>query len=335
MKPRYTEHLDWKELKRFPALQDFALRVGGTTLLEIPTSRSSARIFAKCEGENPSGSVKDRVSFAMLYQLLLSLSEQELKELELLEYSGGTLAASLAQLCHALELPLTMVLGSFMPGSTIENLRNLGANIELVDKDKGFYAVMERAFELSRNHPGRRFLHQHENGANLWIHRNTTGKEILHQFRKMRPSRNSGIDAWIASIGTGGTLMGVYDALTEAYPAARLFAVTPSEMPYGTSAPPNGLPKFAGSGGFGFGRRQPFVAKREDNIFGHFHFSYPECLNEIKAFAKRTGVRLGTSSAANLLAARKVAEKLGHDKNVVTIFPSFASEEEWGLAHAA
>jgi cysteine synthase A len=136
----------------------------------------------------------------------------------------------------------------------------------------------------------------------------------------------------VASIGTGGTLIGVYEALSRVHPAVELHAVSPAELPYGSQEPPNGRRKFAGSGGLGCGRKQPFVEAREDRLAGHATFSLNETIREIWRFHEATGLRIGTSSAANLLVARAVARRLGPGSTVVTVFPSAASDEDWSAA---
>ncbi len=323
--PRRVDHLDANVLERCPALGAYAARVGGTPLIEVPTTRGSARIFAKCEGDNPSGSTKDRVAFAMLYRMFVE--RKNTTDLRVFEYSAGGLAYGLAYLCRELGIPLRLVLSSASSERTRADLESMGASLDIVDRALGFYAVIEHAHTVARSHPRLVFLSQHTNPANLWIHRTTTGWEIAHQLP-------AGIvaDAWVASIGTGGTLRGVAEVLAAHNPELQVFAVSPDELPYGSTAAPNGLPKFAGSGGFGLGRKQPFVEPWERALDGHFTVAYVDSLREVRDFAQRTGMRLGTSAAANLMAARTVAERLGPARTVVTIFPSYATPDEWSIA---
>jgi len=312
-------------LARWPALGAYAERLGGTPLIEVPSSRGAARIFAKCEGDNPSGSVKDRVAFAMLYRMFLE--RKNTSNLRVVEYSDGSLAYALAFLCRELGIPLRLVLSSTSTERTRADLEAMGASLDIVDRALGFFAVIEHAHAVAASHPRLVFLSQHTNPANLWVHQVTTGWEIAHQLP-------AGIvpDAWVASIGTGGTLRGVADVLTQLSPELQIYAVSPDELPYGSGAAPNGLPKFAGSGGFGFGRKQPLIEPWERRLDGHFTVAYVDSLREIRDFAARTGLRLGTSAAANLMAARTVAERLGPAKTVVTVFPSYATADEWAIA---
>ncbi len=317
---RRHDHLDDAVLAKYPALASFAARVGGTPLIEVPTERGSARIFAKCEGDNPSGSVKDRVAFAMIYQLFAQRTRTG--DLQVLEYSGGSLAFALAFLCRELAVPLSLVLSSATPERVRGELVAMGASLEFVDRELGFFAVIERARMRARREPHIAFLSQHTNRANLWIHGTTTAWEIARQLP-------AAADAWVASIGTGGTLRGVAEELVKDAPDLQVFAVSPAELAYGSSAPPNGATKIAGSGGLGLGRKQPFIEPWEKRLAGHFAVSYPAALRELRELSARTGLRIGTSAAANLMAARRVAERLGPGRTVVTVFPSYATPEEW------
>lgn len=306
---------------RYPALRPFIERVGNTPLLAIPGAPEEARIYAKRESENPCGTIKDRVALAMMWRALSQGYDP--RSQEILEYSGGQLSVALAQICAALEAPAQMVLSDATAPSLVEAVRSCGARVELVPKSAGFWGVMQRAVALKAARPDYWFLYQHQNPANVAMHRSATAEEILRQLPGVR------IDAWIAAIGTGGTLAGVGSRLREVHPEISIYGVTPAELPYGSPEPPNGLPKFAGSGGLGCGRKQQFVQAIEDSIGGHFHIFYPEALAEMARFEEATGIRIGSSAAANLLAARRVAARLGPQAVIVTVFPSAGSAEEW------
>lgn len=306
-------------LSRYPALAAFHAKLG-TRLFEVPREVNAGRVFAKCEFENPSGTVKDRVACAMLWRLLQH--EPDPTGIHVLEYSGGTLSVPLAILCKQLGLAITLVLSDGCDRSLIDRLVALDASVELVPKALGFYAVIERARSLAVEHPSWRFLYQHTNEANLVIHESMTGREILEQLPVKR------VDAWVASVGTGGTLVGVYRALALAYPDVALFATTPAELPYGSAEPANGSPKFAGSGGFGLGRKQPFVEPNDHLVRSHVEVSYPEALRAMRLAHEEFGFWIGSSSAANLLTARKLARDLGPQSVIVTVFPCEGTAEE-------
>ncbi len=306
---------------RYPALASFARGLGGTPLVEVPGPPGGATILAKCEWQNPAGSIKDRVAYAMLCDVLAR--HDSAAPLRLLEYSGGNLAAALSLLAHDLELPLRVVLSSASPASLLELLAQRGTAVTLVPKERGFLAVMEHALELAGAEPGWTLLFQHRNGINVAYHQQTTGAEIVQALGRRVPA------AWVASIGTGGTLVGVMRALRPRAPGLRTVGVTPREMPYASDEPPNGRPKIAGSGGLGFGIRQPFVAAVDGQIAEHRTVPYDDALATMGQFFDRTGTRIGSSSAANWLVACDIAACLPATETVLTVFPCPGTPEEW------
>lgn len=300
--------------KRHLSLSQFADKVGATSIAELDVNGAS--VFAKLEWENPSGTVKDRAVLGMLHALLL----REPRPSRILEYTGGSLGLSLASLAHELGLPMTLVLSESTPVSVIRRLEALECELVIVDKEMGFWGVMNMAFLLHRTRPDDSFLFQHENSANLKMHREYTGQEFLKQLDGVQ------LDAWVAAVGTGGTYAGVLTALRTRFPDIQGFVVAPSEMPIGTDAGPNSKPKFVGAGGLGFGRIQRFVGEH-DPSFRQFGFSYLECRQMMLEFYIQTGLEIGSSAAANLLACLKAHENFGHD-SLATVFPSRPSDEE-------
>jgi cysteine synthase len=305
------------------SLKEILPPVGNTPLMQIKTKDHMANIYAKLEWYNPTGSIKDRAAIAMVSDLISKVPKGEWGKLHILEYSGGNLSLAIAMICNRLRIKTTLVLSSGAGKSLVDRLTNLGADICFVDKNKGFYAVIEKAIELSKENPKWSFLYQHQNRSNIEAHRKGTGQEILYQMKGKR------IDAWVASVGTGGTLIGVYQALVEKNSGIELHMVMPAEMPYGVDDPPNGQKRFAGSGGFGCGRKQQFIQENEQYIQKQWTYSYQETLQEMHRFYEETGIKIGTSAAANLLASKELAKLLGPDANIVTVFPDAGSLEEW------
>ncbi len=311
---------------RFPALAAFHARLGHAELIEVPgLSGGGARIFAKCEWQNPAGSIKDRVAYALLCAALQRHGTRPLSELKVLEYSGGNLAAALSTLGRELDIPMRFVLSSSSPPSLLSMLAGHGSRFELVDKSLGFLAVIERALALADAESDWTLLYQHRNAVNVRFHQDTTGAEILGQLSGRLPH------AWVASIGTGGTLIGVSRALRASCPDLRTVGASPSELPYGSLMPPNGLPKYAGSGGMGRGIRQPFV-RADDEHVEHRTLSFDDALRGMVEFRASTGLKIGSSAAANWQIARQVARELSPDQTVVTVFPDAGTPEEWERA---
>ncbi|MFE0025661.1 pyridoxal-phosphate dependent enzyme [Amycolatopsis sp. NPDC059021] len=306
---------------RFPALGEFFSSLGGTSLREVPSPRNGAGILAKCEWENPCGSIKDRTAFALLADALRDVDSAH--EVRLLEYSGGNLAEPLSVLAGSLGIDLSLYLPGWTSKDYAANLRSRGCRVELVETSRGFLGVVEQACRHAGRESGLTFLYQHRNPANCYFHKTTTGAEIVSQLSGIRP------DLLVASVGTGGTMMGVLMALRQRWPELRGVVVTPQELPYGTLAAPKGERLYAGSGGVGFGMRQPFVREIEEHVAEFRTVARPAALYGMLDFFQRTGTRIGSSAAANWLSAWEVAAALRPDQWVVTLFPDAGSRDEW------
>ncbi|OIJ92362.1 hypothetical protein BIV23_39030 [Streptomyces monashensis] len=307
---------------RHPAFRRFGAALGDTRLIPLPGPDGGARLLGKCEWENPAGSIKDRVAYALMGDALQRHGDRPLAELRVIEYSGGNLARALSLLCADLGVTARFVLSSASPRSLLDVLAERGARVDLVDKERGFLEVVGTALRTAAEDDGWTLLYQHRNPANVLLHEATTGQEIIGQLGGTEPA------AWVASIGTGGTLVGVLRALRTAFPDVRAVGVTPAELPYGSTEPPNGRPKYAGSGGMGHGIRQPFVTLHDPEV-EHHTVSYPQALDGMAEFRRLTGIRIGSSAAANWLTACRIAAALPPSHTVVTVLPDAGTPEEW------
>jgi len=314
------EGFEKSTLKKYPELKRFYESLGTPTFMEIEMPTDYGRIIAKCDWNHPGETIKAKVAIAMLWNLLDNLKEKK-EDITILEYSGGGLSLALSRLCNLLKIKSVLVLMDKTPKSIINTLKKNGATVELSDSRYGFWGVMEKAFELSKRNPEWKFLYQHTNNANYLFHHHITGKEILDQ-------NIPDINAWVTSIGTGGTLIGVYDMLKKRYPHLELHTNMPAEMPYGSMEPSNSKPKFSGSGGLGCGRKQIFVERREREIVQHHLVSFEDAEEEMKNFYSKYGIFIGSSAAANLICAKEIAKKLGKGSTVLTVFQSLALPEE-------
>jgi cysteine synthase A len=315
-------------LSAYPQLRK-VISESPTPLIELPAAPGT-RVLAKAEWHNPTGSVKDRTAAGMIIRALddhLEAGGDPAKPPTLLEYSGGSLADSLVPLCQAVGAPLRLVLSDATPEAVVTRLRATGAAVDLVDRDRGFIAVIEDTVAAAGERPDWRLLYQHRNLANIAVHAAGTGAELAAQLSEQGVAPA----AWVASIGTGGTLAGVAGTLRRSWPGLPAVGVTPAELPYGSSQPPNGLPKYAGSGGFGNGIRQPFVAALESPLELRT-VSYPESLRGMRELRDLTGLRVGSSAAANWLVSRELSATLPAGSVVVTIVPSAGGDSEWAAA---
>lgn len=309
--------------RRHPALADFAARLGGTTLLEVPSVPGGARIMAKCEWENPIGSIKDRTAYALVADALRAHGDRPPGELRLLAYSGGDLAAAMSELGTLAGVTTRFVLASFSPKSLLDMLADRGSPVDLVDKARGFLFAIRTAQRIAAEEPGWTLVFQHANPVNVAVHEATTGREIVEDLDGGRP------DLWLASIGSGGTLVGVLRALRARYPDVAAVGVTPAESPYANPAEPSGAQTYEGSGGHGYGIRQPFVKAHDHLLSAHEHVSYPDAFRAMGEFFDLTGVKIGSSAAANWLVAREYAARMPSGSLIVTVFPCAGTPEQW------
>ncbi|WDD94503.1 pyridoxal-phosphate dependent enzyme [Burkholderia sp. FERM BP-3421] len=309
-----------KALAMFPQLKRYSEALGNTPLVEVPGSSNGGRVYAKLESKNPSGSIKDRVAFGLFCDAI-NTHDFSQGPLKLLDSSGGNMARALAYLGHLCGLTVQVVIPDSAPEALLRSLHENNAIVTLVDRHHFLLGIIARSQEIARTEPGWTLLSQHLNQVNTATHQHHTGAEIVQQLVGRRP------DAWVAAVGTGGTLAGVYAALVQQNPDLRVVGCTPQELPFGTMAPPNGLNRFAGAGGFGFGFRQPFVSLIQSPVTFE-SVTHEESLKAMHEFFSATGIPIGGSSAANWIVARRVAQQLGQGSTVVTVFADAGSDAD-------
>jgi cysteine synthase len=308
-------------LSAYPQLADFRSRLGNTPLMDVPAPEGGARIMAKCEFANPFGSVKDRPAYGLLCSAVTGHLGQQ-RPLKLLDISGGNFGLALGGLGALTGIPIKLVLPDSCPPSLLKRFDEDGVEVDLTPASEFLYGLITRAETLAEADPSWTHLRQMRNPVNLAVHEFMTGAEVVRQLGETRPS------CLVGSIGTGGTLAGVGRALRRAFGDVALVSVTPREMPYGTTAPPNGERKAAGGGGLGYGMRQPFADRMAPGLDCQT-VPYPRALDAMAEFRRLTGMKIGASAAANWTVARDVAAQLGAGHTVVVIFPDSGLAEEW------
>ena len=270
-----------------------------------------ARLLAKLEFFNPIGSVKDRIGVSMIEAM-----EREGKikpgETTLVEPTSGNTGIALAYVAAARGYKLILVMPESMSIERRKMLLLLGAELVLTPAPNGMKGAITRAHEIVAETRGAVMPQQFENPANPDIHRRTTAEEIWNDTR-------GEIDAFVAGVGTGGTITGVGEALKPRRPSLKVFAVEPEDSPVLSGGKP-GLHKIQGLGA-GF---VPPILDR-DVIDEVITVGNQTSFDHARLLARLEGIPGGISSGAAVAAAIEVGlrpEFAG--KNVVLIIPSFA-----------
>lgn len=291
--------------------------VGHTPLLELGrvSEPGRGRIWAKLEFLNPSGSIKDRIALAMLEAVegagLLRPGGT------VIEPTSGNTGIALALACAVKGYRMVAVLPEAMSRERAQVLRALGAEVEVVPCAHGeegeftcedLERTLARARELAATVPGACMPNQFENEANPAAHGASTAREILAQA-------GPALAAFVAAVGTGGTLTGVAEVLRGEAPGVRIVAVEPA-----SSAVISGeAPGFHRQQGIGEG----FVPKvfRRELVDEVLTVPDDEAVAMARRLAREEGILGGYSAGTNVAAARRVAARLGPDRAVVTLIP--------------
>ncbi len=289
-----------------PVVESVLDLVGETPVVRLRelSPEGGATIWGKCEHLNPGGSVKDRICLAMIEA---AEAEGRLRPGDtIVEPTSGNTGIGLALVCARKGYRLVLTMPASMSLERRALLEAYGAEIVLTEPDR----VMEGAMEAARRLVEEReaFMpEQFSNPANPAIHEKTTARELIEAFDGQR------IDAFVAAVGTGGTISGVGKALRARHPEARIVAVEPAASPVLAGGPP-GPTKIQGlNAGFVPNNYHPSVV---DEIIG---VSDRDAWDTKLALARDEGLLLGISAGANVWAAREVAKRLRPEQCVVTI----------------
>jgi cysteine synthase A len=257
---------------------------------------------------NPSGSVKDRIAKYMIEQ---GERRGRLKPgYTIIEATSGNTGIALSMVAAAKGYKMLVVMPEHMTGERIRLMTNLGAELCLTPKAEGFEGAVARAAKIAESDHRYFLTNQFSNPDNTMAHYTTTGKEILQQMGT-KP-----IDAFVAGVGTGGTLMGVGKALREKHPKLRLVAVEPEEAAILSGSKDLHDHKITGIGdGFipeimNMNQVDEIVAIKSD-----------DAVEMAKQLSRNLGLMVGVSSGANVLASIEVLDRIGRDKNLVTLLP--------------
>ncbi len=265
---------------------------------------NSAEVWGKLESLNPGGSVKDRICLSMIEAAERS---GRIKPGDtIIEPTSGNTGIGLALVAAIKGYKLILT----MPDTMSEERRSLlmayGAELILTPDTKGMHGAIHKAEELLDEHPEYFMPQQFNNPANPDAHRRTTAQELLEQFDQ--------IDAFVAGVGTGGTITGVGQILRKSMPNVKIYAVEPESSPVLSG----GEPDFHGIQGIGAG----FIPEILDSTIYDdvIRVSDTDAAAVTRRLAKQEGLLLGISSGANAAAALRVADRMGKGKVVVTVF---------------
>ena len=282
--------------------------IGGTPMVRLNkvAGPSGAAILAKLEFFNPGGSVKDRIALAMIED---AEARGRLKPgATIVEPTSGNTGIGLAIVGAVKGYRVILTMPVVLSVERLYVLENYGAEVVLTPADEGMAGAVRKAGEILKQTPNAFMPGQFENQANPEIHRRTTAQEILR-------CTGGNFDAFVAGIGTGGTVTGVGEILKQKNPALEVIGVEPQGSPVLSGGEPGShLIQGIGAGFI------PQVLNRSilDRIIP---VSDGDAYRTSKRLAKEEGLFVGLSAGAACFAALEAAHRLGPGKTVVTIFP--------------
>lgn len=266
----------------------------------------AADVYVKLEFFNPGGSVKDRIALNMIEQ---AEKNGQLKAGDtIVEPTSGNTGVGLAMVGAAKGYKVVIVMPDTMSIERRKLMQAYGAELLLTPGADGMKGAIAKASELAEQDSYFMPM-QFENPANAEAHEKTTGKEIQQVFGQ------AGLDAFIAGVGTGGTITGVGKELKRVYPKISIIAVEPTESPVLEGGQP-GPHKIQGIGA-------GFVPKVLDTTIYEKVIDVPSeaAMETARQLAEKEGLLVGISAGAAVNAAIEVAKTLGNGKKVLTVIP--------------
>ncbi|MFM7141261.1 MAG: cysteine synthase A [Alphaproteobacteria bacterium] len=280
--------------------------IGNTPVVRLNrmAPAGGAQVWAKLELANLGGSVKDRICLAMIEDAERSgrLRPGDV----VVEPTSGNTGIGLALVCAVKGYRLVLTMPDTMSEERRSLLRAYGVELVLTPDTRGMHGAVARAEEIARETPNSFMPRQFDNPDNPAAHRETTAREILAQLPR--------VDAFVAGVGTGGTISGVGEVLRRERPGCRIVAVEPSRSPVLSGGEP-GWHGIQGIGaGFVPGNLSPGSFDRVIAV------SDEDAAETARRIAREEGILVGISSGANGFAAAMVARELGPENVVLTLF---------------
>ena len=282
--------------------------IGNTPMVRLKrvVEPRMATVLAKLESCNPGGSVKDRICLAMIedaenHGLLKSGST-------VVEPTSGNTGIGLAMVCAVKGYKIILTMPETMSAERIQILKGYGAELVLTPAKEGMVGAVKRAEEIVKKTPGAFMPQQFNNPANPEVHRRTTAQEILR-------ATDGELDAFVAGVGTGGTITGVGEVLKKRDPQVKIVAVEPKGSPVLSGGAPG--PHMIQGIGAGFVPEVLNLAV----IDAIMTVSEEDAHAVSRRLVREEGLFVGISAGAACWAALKVARELGAGKTVVTVLP--------------
>lgn len=294
-------------------LRGLACLIGNTPLLEIHYAFAGKKrvLYAKAENLNMTGSIKDRMAFYILKHAYL---KGDLKPGDTIaEATSGNTGISFAALGRALGHKVTIFMPDWMSEERMNLIRSLGADIHTVSREEGgFLESIQKARNMAAENPGVFLPSQFQNNHNISAHRQTTGPEIWWQLR----FHGRTPDAFLAGVGTGGTVMGVGQFLRQKKPEVKIHPLEPKNSPTLSTGCKVGKHRIQGiSDEF----IPPILNLPDlDEIIAA---DDGDAIKMAQMFARDLGLGVGISSGANFIGAVEVQNRMGDEAVVVTVFP--------------
>ncbi len=282
--------------------------IGNTPMVRLNkiTGPDTALIFAKLESFNPGGSVKDRICLSMIED---AEKKGDLKNgSTIIEPTSGNTGIGLAMISAARGYRCILTMPETMSVERTYILKSYGAEVVLTPGEEGMRGAIKKAEELIKETPNSFMPQQFKNPANPKIHRETTAREILD-------ASDGKLDAFVAGIGTGGTITGVGEVLKKHNPGIKVVAIEPASSAVLSGKEP-GPHKIQGIGA-GF---VPDILNRKviDEII---QVDDADAFKASQRLAREEGLFVGISAGAAAWAAIKVAKDLGKGKKIVVVLP--------------
>ena len=296
-----------------PRVRGLRILTGNTPLLAIDCEvfEKPRTIYAKAENFNFTGSIKDRMALHIIWRAYETGALQPSGLI--VEATSGNTGISFAALGRALGHPVTIFMPDWMSEERKALIRGFGATVRLVSAaEGGFLGSIRLAEELARETPGAFLPRQFANEHNTEAHATTTGPELWEQLRwnGLTP------DAFVAGVGTGGTIMGVGRFLRQVNPAVGLYPVEPANSPTLTTGHKVGKHRIQGIS-------DEFIPPIVDLSLLDRVIAVDDgdAILMAQKLAGEMGLGVGISSGANFVAALEVQRRTGLDSTVVTVFP--------------